>query len=585
MKIYIQGEIMKKKLISALLAGMMAVSAFALTGCDGTGKLDETKTHLFVGVYDGGFGADSWEKMEKDFEALYATESFETDKVGVDVHITPKKAEFLGDNLKNTIANNKEDLYFTNANLRDFITSDLVVDITDVVTQTTNEKFNEVYADNQTIEAKMIEDIRDYDRGYDPAYYTSNGQTYKYYGVPVFVSTASVIYDVDLWEDRQLYFTREYELEGVNADAVWTSGLTGDAEIGYGQDGIKGTLDDGLPRTWEDYKLMLDQVYGVANCMPLTFSGANPMYSREFFVQLYANYEGYDEFRLNMTFDGTYTGTIQDPNEEVTVTPQTGYLVFKQRGRLKCAEFGQYIAQKKYFASDVTSSETHTGTQDNFLYSAIQENNKTKRIAMLIEGNWWEHEAQDTVNTIANKYPQYANRRFGVMTFPWMDEYANTTSKTMVSIQPDSYAFIAKRTKYVDLAKKFLAFTTQDYYLSYYTSVSGAPRPFKYTIKDEHYENMSYYKKSVWEMYKGVIDGSTKFVNARSNNPISRYSKEFVYSDWGFQAAISDMSITEPISGFHYNGSRITPADYAMAPYNKYAAVWKSNYYDAYFAS
>ena len=153
--------------------------------------------------------------MEKDFEALYATTSFETDKVGVDVHITPKKAEFLGEALKNGIANNKEDLYFTNANLRDFITSDLVVDITDVVTQTTNEKFNEVYADNQTIEAKMIEDIRDYDRGYDPAYYTSNGQTYKYYGVPVFVSTASVIYDVDLWEDRQLYLTREYELEAL----------------------------------------------------------------------------------------------------------------------------------------------------------------------------------------------------------------------------------------------------------------------------------------------------------------------------------------------------------------------------------
>ena len=96
---------MKKKLISALLAGMMAVSAFALSGCDGTtGEiLDETKTHLFVGVFDGGFGADSWERMEKDFEALYATTSFETDKVGVDVHITAKKSEFLernGDTIK-----------------------------------------------------------------------------------------------------------------------------------------------------------------------------------------------------------------------------------------------------------------------------------------------------------------------------------------------------------------------------------------------------------------------------------------------------------------------------------------------------
>ena len=86
-------------------------------------------------------------------------------------------------------------------------------------------------------------------------------------------------------------------------------------------------------------------------------------------------------------------------------------------------------------------------------------------------------------------------------------------------------------------------------------------------------------------MYKGVIDGSTKFVNSRSNNPISRYSKEYVYGEWGFQATIADLSLTEPISAFHYNMARLTPADYAMAPYNKYASSWKASYYDAYFTN
>ena len=70
------------------------------------------------------------------------------------------------------------------------------------------------------------------------------------------------------------------------------------------------------------------------------------------------------------------------------------------------------------------------------------------------------------ITTIANKYPKYNDRRFGIMTFPWMDEYANKESKTIVSIQPDSYAFIAKTTKIPEVAKLFLAFTTQDYYLS-----------------------------------------------------------------------------------------------------------------------
>ena len=503
------------------MAGMMAVSVCALTACNPEGKqLDPTKTHLFVGVFDGGFGADSWYKMETDFEALYANHSFEEGKTGVDVHVTGKKDEFLGTTLQNAIANNQEDMYFTNVNLRDFIANDLVIDITDVVTQTTDDKFSKVYDDTKTIEEKMVESIRDYDRGYDPNYYTTNGASYKYYGVPVFVSTASLIYDVDLWEEQELYFTQD-NYEGIPGANIWTSGLEDADPYSVGKDGIEGSLDDGLPCTYADFKLMLNQIAEV-NCTPLTVSGANPMYSREYFVQLYANYEGYDEFSINMTYNGTYTGTLTDPTAEVVVTPETGYKVFLQRGRQKCLELGQYIAVNNYFGAEVTSTESHTGTQDNFLYSVIKQSNTYKRIAMLIEGNWWEHEAQDTLKTIGNKYPEHANRRFGIMTFPWMDEYANKESKTMVSIQPDSYAFIAKRTKIPEVAKLFLAFTTDDYYLSYYTSISGAPRPFKYQIEDEHYETMSYYKKAGWENYKGVMDGTTKLLNARGNDPISR---------------------------------------------------------------
>ena len=278
-----------------------------------------------------------------------------------------------------------------------------------------------------------------------------------------------------------------------------------------------------------------------------------------------------------MTYNGEYTGTLEDPNAKVTVTPETGYKVFLQRGRQKCLELAQYIAESNYFGPETTSSESHTGTQDNFLYSAI----KGKRIAMLIEGNWWEHEAQDSLKTIGNKYPEHANRRFGVMTFPWMDEYANKDSKTIVSIQPDSYAFIAKRTKIPEVAKLFLAFTTDDYYLSYYTSISGAPRPFKYQIEDEHYETMSYYKKSNWEMYKGVIDGTTNLVNARGNDPISRYSKETIYNDFGFSSTYGDKSLTEPITAFHFNDT-LTPTQYAMSVYNKYEGVWKTGYFSAY---
>lgn len=566
---------MKKKLLSIALVGTMAFSTCAIVGCSPAEKFDETKTHLIVGVYDGGFGADSWEKMEKDFEALYANTSFEEGKVGVDVHINAKKDEYLGSTLENNIIVNDEDMYFTNANIQNLAAAGKIIDLTDVVTNTTDAKYSMVYNDAKTIEEKMTDTVKAYTQKSDPNY-TAN--SYKYYGVPVFVSTNSLIYDVDLWEEEELYFTRDYETG--DSDVIWTSGLEGQPEKSYGQDGIKGTLDDGLPITWEDFQNMLTQIKS-KNCTAITVSGANQVYSREFFVQFYANYEGANDFSLNLTFEGTDTDpAIGD------VTSATGYKVMQQKGRQKVLEFAEWIvAQGGYLSTDVTSSATHTDTQDHFLYSAV--NGNMKRIAMLIEGNWWEHEAQGTLTSMANKYPQYKDRRFGVMTFPIMDggdARVNNGGNVVFSIQPESYAFIASKSKVQEVAKLFLAFTTDDTYLSYYTSVSGAPRPFKYAIEEEHYATMSYYKKSVWETYKGVMDGTTTLVYKKGTNPISMYSIETVLDKWTFQCNWSDKSLNEPFSAFtYYSTSGLTAEIYAELPYNKYAGSWVTTYYNTYF--
>lgn len=570
---------MRKKIISAALAGIMVVSMTTLVGCfgdEGGETLREDITHLFVGVYDGGFGADSWNKMEQDFEALYADTSFEEGKMGVDVHITAKKSEYLGDTLKNAMNTNQEDMYFTNIDVRDCVNAGLLVDLTDVVTNTTDSKYAKVYGDNQTIEAKMTDAVKEYIQKSDPRY---TADSYKYYGIPVFVSTNSLIYDVDLWEEQSLYFTRDYEENGSDASVVWTSGLEGAPEKGYGQDGIKGTLDDGLPITWDDFKAMLTQIYEESGCTPITFSGGNAMYSREYFVQLYANYEGASDFALNFTYNGV-------DSELGQITPETGYKVFQQRGREQACVFAEYIATKPgYLSNDALSGASHTDAQDNFLYSGPLKSGSRKRIAMLLEGNWWEHEAQDTINTIANKYSDYSNRRFGVMTFPYMDAQANrdASNKVLVSIQPNSYAVVAKKATAAvqEVAKLFLAFTTSDTYLSYYTSVSGAPRPFKYAVSETDYANMSYYKKSVWEQYKGTLDGSTALLYGRGADGISRYANQYIYDEFGFQGTFGDKSITEPFSGFYYySASGLTAKKLADIPYEKFSATWKTNYYD-----
>lgn len=69
---------MKKNLaVFAMIAAM--VVPFSACGGQGNG-IDETKTQLYVGVYDGGLGTDSVYSMAKRFEAKYADYSFEEGK-------------------------------------------------------------------------------------------------------------------------------------------------------------------------------------------------------------------------------------------------------------------------------------------------------------------------------------------------------------------------------------------------------------------------------------------------------------------------------------------------------------------------
>lgn len=80
---------MKKRIFSIALTAVLALP-LALAGCgDGKRGIDETKTQLYVGVYDGGLGTDSVYSLAKRFEEKYAEHSFQAGKTGVEVIVTP----------------------------------------------------------------------------------------------------------------------------------------------------------------------------------------------------------------------------------------------------------------------------------------------------------------------------------------------------------------------------------------------------------------------------------------------------------------------------------------------------------------
>lgn len=590
---------MKKKLLSAALAATMAFSMSAFTGCsmfqdEGGEEYSSDISHLFVGVYDGGFAAESWEELGRRFEEIYKNESFEAGKTGVKVHIIGKKEEYLSEGLRNKMGSNQEDMYFTNANVYDFASDGSVIDVSDVVNNTLDAKYSKVYGadfgDTTTIADKFANDeIKKFTLQMNPDYKNSN----KFYGIPVFVSTSSMIYDVDLWEGidvttgeatgEPLYFTRSFELDS-NAAIKWTNGLEGSEEKSWGQDGVQGTLDDGLPVKFSDFQLLIDRIRSMG-IIPLTYSGANPGYVREYCNQFYANYEGYDDFVLNVTYgettnpDGSINTTGVTDSDGNLITPKTGYNVFKQSGRRAVISFCNWLASDdaNFDKTNCFNNGTHTGTQSDYVLSRTQPN----RIAMLIEGNWWEREANSAIVQLDDSY-SIKNPRFGIMTFPIMDagdaRNSADAQKITYSIQPYSYAFISSYSKepIQEIAKLFLAFTTNNQSLAYYTSYSGAPRPFKYNIDEEgeDYARMSYYKKSVWENYKGIVDGTANLVYDRGTCAISQFASPTLLGKLGFETD----TISNPLKAFK-DDKNLTVDSYFNWFFDTYQGVWDSAYY------
>ena len=87
---------------------------------------------------------------------------------------------------------------------------------------------------------------------------------------------------------------------------------------------MEGTYDDGLPATWNDFVFLMEEMIrrGIT-----PFTWANMSYYRTAMLKaLWANYEGYDDYLLNYSFNGTHSslGEIREDN---------GYILQNQGGK------------------------------------------------------------------------------------------------------------------------------------------------------------------------------------------------------------------------------------------------------------
>ena len=330
-----------RKLLAVLLSSTVALS---FAGCaapeveeqeEPLEQIDASKTQLYINNYGGGYSS-AWLRAAKErFEDLHKDDEWEEGKKGVQIYVTSPKSAVTSAGIRN----NRDEVYFSEyAYYRSLKSDGVLLDITDAVKADLKDYGDEA---GKTIESKMTAQQQEFFG------ITENGSAH-YYGLPHYAGYTGITYNVDLFDEKGYYFVDGYETKTKKFLFYYNN-----AEKSVGPDGVKGTSDDGLPETYDDFFVLLQQMQS-DGVVPISWNGThNATYLNYLLQSLVADYEGLDQMMLNYTFDGNATdlGTIQGGEFVKDATPTkieatNGYEVYRQQGKYEALEFLRKLVVK-----------------------------------------------------------------------------------------------------------------------------------------------------------------------------------------------------------------------------------------------
>ncbi len=501
------------KLLPLCLCVAIALSAtLGLVGCgrpEGSEEKDEARTQLYIGAYGGGYGTAWLDGIKEGFEEFTKEMSFEDGKTGVQVFYTVDKDKYTPSALEPQIQYDTNEIFFASGDdiLDTYIRGNKLLDITDVVTANLTE-----FGENESIEDKM-----------DQAQISHYKRDGKYYMLPDLETSLGVIYDKDLFVSKQLYFAKggcssEFSVytQANNTDKAsgsysGTPTFTGSGAKSAGPDGKYGTIDDGLPATIAEYKLMLKRMSDVG-VDPIVWSEQYESTYTPFFLEsLWADYQGKTEGQIvysGIPAEGINTRLITSFNgntpvvETVKVMPEDYCTaIANQAGRYYGLELMEYIVKGGYVSDYSFQSLSHIETQERFLASKFRDD---RPIAMMIDGTWWETESEASENfkDLVDSYGEDAareNRNFGLFPMPKISENEIGTPSTMTI--SGSVVFVNGNiaAEKVALAKLFIKYINSDEAMRRVTLDSGVPKALDYEFADGQVEQLSGFARNFWE--------------------------------------------------------------------------------------
>jgi len=494
----------------------LCIFATCVTACGGTTeKVDTSKSQLYIGNYNTGYGTAWINALKARFEEDYKDYSFEEGKKGIQVFIDETVS---GVDIASTLPGSRSEIFFTESvDYYNLYNLGLLKNIDKWVTADLTE-----YGENKSIEDKMDENSIEY-------FKTANG----YYGLPFHATCHNIAYDRDLFDEYNLYFAADTSEETYPAAYTESNGKkiykfinSNQLVKSAGVDGKIGTYDDGLPATFEQFFYLCDRL--VANgIIPITWAGQYQLYFTELLMSLYANLEGVEQANLLYNFSGTADdivtsiagdGTVSTKSLEIT--EENAYELMQQKGRYDALDFAdRLISNSDYYDATkcFSKAQTHKDAQNTFLLGRFSDN--VERTAMLIDGVYWINEASGTFSSMEMKYGEQASassRKIGFMPLPFASDDQIGQKYTFTdNLYGACFVNANVSDSRMNIIGEFLKYCHSNESLINFTQVTSAIKPFDYDIdaNSEEYQNLTYYAQNLIE----VINSSDIFYG-KSNN-------------------------------------------------------------------
>jgi len=553
-------------LLSTVLASCGGLSTSSASGSGSGSTAPGDLSTLYVSNFNGGFG-DSWlKKAISRFEKDNQNVSFESGKKGVHIEIQDNKTDAI--TLESTLKDSLSDVFFAEGlYYYDYIAQNLLLDVSDIV----EEKLTG-YGETRSIADKMTSEQRSF-------YQTTDG---KYYGIPHYSGFSGLIYDVDLFDEDNLYF----------ADGSSSFITSSSDKKSAGPDGISGTLDDGLPSTYDQFFQLCSHMAGDLGITPLIWNGQySNTYLENLIYALMGDYEGLGNMMMNYTFSGISKNIINPVNSDgeytfadsargVQIQPNNAYELYANAGRYEALNFLKKLVSKSDYYYNLSFSPSFLHTEAQLAY--LESRPKGQPIAMLSDGCWWEEEADANIQQIADFYgEQYSrmNRHFGWMPLPKANQGKVGQKPTLVDTL-NSLGFIKANAtpSKIPLAKKFLQYVSTDESLREFTTTTNTLKALDYKLTNEDLAKLSPFGATIYE-----AKCSSDMVYPYSNVPMYIDNVSYFNMYESFASSVGGTLQKRPIQYFRANQAN-SAADYFNGMRTYRESVW-SNTFSEYFVN